>query len=450
MKPDRLKKIFAETLVTSAVKDEPKAQSPRVPRRNRGTTQLHEIANPEQLSYDIEPISTWDLYQFPKKVPFKLFWERPIAFYFKDCALLPIFILSNPICTDMKMNNLCLLISAITLNIVFSYASSAQDSPLKSVPSGISENLELNSSYTRIRIGEPMLNGEASADDVIGRWNLILDMNGKEAPSWLEVKLSGFKVLVGHFVGDDGSARPISEVHYDNGKISFSIPPQWQVSDKNLVFEGQFENGMLTGTIQHPSGGVYPFVGKRAPSLVRDQQPRWGQPIALFNGKDLGGWYADKPENQWEVKNGVLTSAKSGANLISDEKFEDFQLNVVFRYPEGSNSGIFLRGRYEVQIQDDMGKAPNSLLFGGIYGFLTPNEMVALKAGEWQTFHITLVGRRITVVANGRTIIADQIIPGITGGALDSREDEPGPLMLQGDHGPIEFQKIELVRGIMD
>lgn len=348
----------------------------------------------------------------------------------------------------MKMNNLWLFIAAITLNIALYNSSCAQDNPKTSVSSGISENLDLGASYTRIRIGNSALDGEASADDVIGRWNLSLDMNGKEAPSWLEVKLSGFKVLVGYFVGDDGSARPISEVHYDNGKIHFSIPPQWQVSDRNLVFEGQYDNGMLTGVIQHPSGGVYPFVGVRAPSLVREQAPRWGQPIALFNGNDLSGWYADKAENQWEVKDGILTSAKSGANLITQDKFEDFQLRVVFRYPEGSNSGVFLRGRYEVQIQDDYGKEPNSLLFGGIYGFLTPNEMAALKAGEWQTFHITLVGRRLTVVANGKTIITDQIIPGITGGALDSREGEPGPIMLQGDHGPVEFQKIELVKGM--
>lgn len=285
---------------------------------------------------------------------------------------------------------------------------------------------------------------QAESKDLIGRWNITLDMDGKEAPSWLEVKLSGFKVLVGYFVGDDGSARPISQVHFDNGKVHFSIPPQWQDSMNDLVFEGSLANGKLNGTIQYPNGKRYSFVGERAPALVREKQPKWGEKIAIFNGKDLTGWYADKSDNQWEVKNGILTSSRSGANLITLEKFEDFELEVEFRYPEGSNSGVFLRGRYEVQIQDDYGKEPSNVLFGGIYGFLTPNEMAAGKAGEWQTFQIKLIGRRLTVVANGKTVICDQIIPGITGGALDSKEGLPGPIMLQGDHGPVEFRKIEM------
>jgi|GEM_PF-271094 len=288
----------------------------------------------------------------------------------------------------------------------------------------------------------------AEPKDIIGRWNLTLDMNGKEAPSWLEVKLSGISTLVGYFVGDDGSARPVSKVNFENGKYSFSIPPQWQVSNNDLKFEGVLEAGKLVGTIHHPSGKNYAFVGERAPSLVREKKPSWGQAIKLFNEKDLSGWHADKTENQWAVKNGILTSDKSGANLITDAKFEDFKLNVQFRYPEGSNSGIFLRGRYEVQIQDDYGQEPSNVLFGGVYGFLTPNEMAAGKAGEWQNYEITLIGRRLTIVANGKTIICDQIIPGITGGALDSKEGLPGPIMLQGDHGPVEFKSIELIPAV--
>ncbi|RZS98241.1 3-keto-disaccharide hydrolase [Cecembia calidifontis] len=297
-----------------------------------------------------------------------------------------------------------------------------------------------------LHIGQ--VKAQTESKDLIGRWNITLDMDGREAPSWLEVKLSGFKVLVGYFVGDDGSARPISQVHFDNGKVHFSIPPQWQDSNKDMKFKGSLTQGKLNGTIQYPNGKRYPFVGERAPALVREKEPTWGTPIALFNGRDLSGWHADKDQNQWEVKNGILTSSKSGANLISNEKFEDFQLLVEFRYPEGSNSGIYLRGRYEVQIQDDYDKEPSNVLFGGVYGFLTPNEMAAGKAGEWQTFQIKLIGRRLTVVANGKTVICDQIIPGITGGALDSKEGLPGPIMLQGDHGPVEFRKIELVKAV--
>ena len=131
-------------------------------------------------------------------------------------------------------------------------------------------------------------------------------------------------------------------------------------------------------------------------------------------------------------------------NLITNELFTDFKLHIEFRYPKGSNSGIYLRGRYEVQVEDNYGRDPESTLFGGIYGFLTPNQMAAKKHGEWQSYDITLIGRRVSIVANGIKIINDQIIPGITGGALDSKEGNPGPIMLQGDHGVIEYRNISM------
>ncbi|SEJ75123.1 protein of unknown function [Cyclobacterium xiamenense] len=282
------------------------------------------------------------------------------------------------------------------------------------------------------------------SEELLGKWDLTVTMDGKEVPSWLEVKLSGIRTLVGYFVAHNGSARPISEVHFDQGTVRFSIPPQWDDSDRDMVFEGRLQEGKLCGTITSSMGDTHSFMGVKAPLLVRETAPKWGKTMALFNGKNLDGWHADQAGNQWKVVNGILTSEQAGANLISDEKFEDFKLHVEFRYPEGSNSGIYLRGRYEVQIEDNKGTPPSSIYFGGVYGFLTPNEMVAAGPGVWQSFEITLIGRRVTIVANGKEIICDQIIPGITGGALDSREGEPGPLMLQGDHGAIEFRKIEL------
>jgi len=202
------------------------------------------------------------------------------------------------------------------------------------------------------------------------------------------------------------------------------------------------ENDKLTGFITSPLGATHAFVGERAPSLTRMTPPVWGEPVAIFNGRDLDGWYAQKPNNQWIAENGILKSPKSGSNLITTQKFDDFKLHLEFRYPAGSNSGVYLRGRYELQIIDSKGLEPSSIYLGGIYGFLTPNENVAKSPGEWQTYDITLIGRRVTVEANGKTIICDQIIPGITGSALDSREGEPGPLLLQGDHGPVEFRNI--------
>lgn len=284
----------------------------------------------------------------------------------------------------------------------------------------------------------------AQTDDeaLIGRWDLTVNMGYKIAPSWLEVKRSGIKTLVGYFVADGGSARPISKVNFTSGKISFSIPAQWEDSDKDMVLEGTLKDGKFSGTIISSKGEHYTWTAERAPSLQRSKTPVWGTPIALLNGKNLDGWHTDRNDNQWLVENGILKAPRSGANIISDKKFEDFKLHIEFRYPEGSNSGVYLRGRYEVQVEDSRGKEPSSVYFGGVYGFVTPNEMAVKAPGEWQTFDITLIGRRVTVIANGKTIICDQIIPGITGGALDSKEGEPGPIMLQGDHGAIEYRNI--------
>jgi len=279
-------------------------------------------------------------------------------------------------------------------------------------------------------------------DPVIGRWDLTVDMGDKIVPSWLEVKLSGLKTLVGYFVAEGGSARPISRVFSKDGKINFSIPTQWDLIDRDMVLEGTLKDGKLSGTIISTKGPKYTWTGVRAPSLWRTEAPVWGTPIKLFDGKTTAGWHPSGKTNQWTVVNGVLTSPKSGSNIISDQTFNDFKLHIEFRYPKESNSGVYLRGRYEVQVEDNKGKEPSSTYFGGVYGFLTPNEMAAKSAGEWQSYDIVLVGRKLTVVANGKKIICDQNIPGITGGALDSNEGAPGPIMLQGDHGPIEYRNI--------
>lgn len=280
--------------------------------------------------------------------------------------------------------------------------------------------------------------------DIIGRWDLTVNKEGKTVPSWMEVKLSGVKTLVGYFVADGGSARPIAKIISANGKISFTIPPQWDRSDRDMVFEAVLDNDKLTGTITSSLGKQFSFKGERAPLLKRAARPVWGAPVKLLNQNGTAGWHPSGETNQWMVENGILRSPKSGSNLITDKTFNDFKLHIEFRYPKGSNSGVYLRGRYEVQVEDNKGMETSSTLLGGIYGFLTPNEMVAKSPGEWQSFDITLVGRRVTIIANGKAVIVDQIIPGITGGALDSKEGDPGPIMLQGDHGPIEYRNIIL------
>jgi len=282
-----------------------------------------------------------------------------------------------------------------------------------------------------------------SISDVIGRWDITVHSSERETPSWLEIQLSGFSTLVGRFVGGGGSARPVSKINYNQGKISFSIPPQWEKEDKDLTVEGTLQGDSLVGTMVAPNGKEYQWVGRRAPSLKRTKPPVWGVPVSLFNGHDLKGWHANG-NNQWLAEGGVLRSPHSGANIVTDGKFSDFKLHIEFRCPAGSNSGVYLRGRYEVQIEDGEGLHPAFDQISGVYGFLTPSENASKGAGVWQMYDITLVGRMVTVVFNGKTVICNQEIPGITGGALDSREGEPGSIYLQGDHGPIEYRNIRI------
>ena len=282
---------------------------------------------------------------------------------------------------------------------------------------------------------------KADMPAIIGRWDLTIDMNGKKAPSWFEVHHSGVKTLVGAFVGSGGSARPISKVNWENNKVSFSIPPQWESGTGDVSINATLENDALTGTITYSDGKTDNFTGVRAPSLERTGEPVWGKSIELFNGKDLTGWHA-MGTNQWVVENGVLKSPHSGANLLTDQTFTDFKLHIEFRFPKGSNSGVYLRGRYEMQIEDDeVGQQAKEQL-GAIYGFIEPSVRAGKGAGEWQTYEVTLIGRMLTVVLNGKTTICNREIPGITGGALNSNEGEPGPLYIQGDHGPIEYRNI--------
>jgi len=281
----------------------------------------------------------------------------------------------------------------------------------------------------------------ADSVSIEGRWDITIDVNGQPQPSWLEVRLSGNRTLVGDFVGTGGSARPVSQVHYAGGRLHFSIPPQWEGGNGALVVEGEVKGAGLAGSITYPDGKQYSWTAERAPVLKRNKPPVWGKPIRLFNGRNLTGWHA-MGENQWQVKNGILVNPRSGSNLATDAKFTDFKLHIEFRYPAGSNSGVYLRGRHEVQIEDSRGKEPSLVGFGALYGFIAPSEQAARAPGEWQTYDITLVGRMLTVVANGKTIICNREIPGITGGALDSKEGQPGPFYLQGDHGPIEYRNI--------
>src|SRR5882724_11491865 len=296
----------------------------------------------------------------------------------------------------------------------------------------------------------PIAAQEPARPPVIGTWDLTLTArDGRPLPSWLEVHVSGNGVLVGRFQGVVGSVRPISRLTYASDTLRFAIPPQWEAGTADLQFAAVAQGDGLSGTITDPSGTPYAFTAVRAPALRR-ATPVWGAARQLFDGKDLGGWHAVGGTNQWSAVNGVLTNAKGGANLVTDAVFTDFKLHVEVRYPPRGNSGVYLRGRHEMQVEDSVVTNADAEATGGlgaIYGFVIPNQNASNGAGKWETLDVTLVGRLVTVVLNGTRIISEAEIPGPTGGALDSKEGAPGPIMLQGDHGPVEYRNLTITPG---
>jgi hypothetical protein len=286
-------------------------------------------------------------------------------------------------------------------------------------------------------------NNPESVNAFLGRWDLMLEAPDREYPSWLELRQESGQ-LKARMVSRWGNARALPKVDLSNGRLTFVSPKEEEERPDDMAFEGKLIGKTLSGTTTGPDGTPWQWTGQRAPALNRESAPKWGKPISLFNGKDLAGWRMKGPGTTvWKVENGNLLSPGNGPELIHDAKFEDFKLHVEFNCGANSNSGIYLRGRYEVQVETDSLEEPPSHHMGGVYGFLAASPELPRKPGEWQSFDITLVGRWITVVQNGQTIIDKQEIPGITGGALDSHEELPGPIYLQGsEKGLVAYRSI--------
>jgi hypothetical protein len=182
-----------------------------------------------------------------------------------------------------------------------------------------------------------------------------------------------------------------------------------------------------------------------APELKAQAAVRWGSPVTLFNGRDLRGWRYSDPaaRTHWVVTDGTLLSQGQGSDLQTLKKFRDFKLHIEFNCAANSNSGVYLRGRYEVQIEDGPPPEPLNQRLGGIYGFLAPQPAPQRLSGRWRSYDITLVGRYVTVALDGQTILDHQEIPGPTGGALDSHEASAGPIYLQGsEEGLVAYRNI--------
>jgi hypothetical protein len=283
----------------------------------------------------------------------------------------------------------------------------------------------------------------SSAWPFLGRWDLTLKAPDHDYPSWLELEEEGGQ-LKAQMVGRWGNARPLPKAVLSDGQLTFVSPKEEEDSKTDLVFQGKLTGKTLSGTVNGPDGKTWQWVGVKAPALLKTGAPAWGEPVRLFNGKDLTGWTMSGSGPQvWSVHDGTIVTPGHGSELVSNAKFQDFKLHIEFNCGTDSNSGVYLRGRYEVQIETESQAEPPSHHTGGVYGFLAPSPELPRSPDVWQTFDITLIGRRVTVVQNGTTIIDNQEIPGITGGAVDSHEAAPGPIYLQGsEKGHVAFRNI--------
>jgi hypothetical protein len=296
-----------------------------------------------------------------------------------------------------------------------------------------------------------------------GRWALTIPGGGA---GWLGVEEKG-GALQGSILWGGGSVVPVQSVKIEGDKLIVTRKHNGKAKDES----GKEINVINVETITATTTGQdlsltteqsdykgnkskpTPFTGHKiapvpaAPDLAK---VKFGTPVPLFNGKDLAGWRLldPKADNGWSVVDGVLQNrvekGKHCGNLRTDAEFEDFNLKLELRTQAGSNSGIYLRGIYEVQVAESFGKPLDSHNMGALYSRITPSLAAEKAIGEWQTLNITLVQRHLTVVLNGKTIIDNQPVLGCTGGALWSDETKPGPIYLQGDHTNIDYRNMVL------
>jgi Domain of Unknown Function (DUF1080) len=277
-----------------------------------------------------------------------------------------------------------------------------------------------------------------------GRWDITVLNEPRARVWWLEVTGAGSTQMAGRFVGAQGGGMdPISQISLKNGDLEFEL--------KKGTYRAKLIGAKLQGTFapDGQSDRKLTWTGERAPEIRETDDGSWkpGKPIDVFNGKDLSGWHSRLTGHDigWKVTDGMMNNGNAGVpDLVSDAKFWNFALHVEYRIGKGSNSGVGLRGRYEVQILDDNGRPLDVHSNGALYSRIVPSKEASRPPGEWQSFDIRLVGRDVTVVLNDQKIIDKQVVEGLTAIANDPNEGKPGPIILQGDHGPVEFRKIEL------
>ena len=288
---------------------------------------------------------------------------------------------------------------------------------------------------------------------------------------WLGVE-EGNGRLQASLLWGGGSVVPLESAKIEDGKLVLTRKHTSQRKDasgkevkvtttETIVAQAEGDSLKLTSTKPRANGqgeDRAEFSGRRAPPMPPApdlNRVKFGQPIRLFNGRDLAGWRLTDPNalSGWRVKDGVLVNEvsqekgkphKNYGNLRTDGEFEDFNLALEVRVPKGGNSGVYLRGIYEVQVADSYGKPLDSHNMGAIYSRIKPTDSAEKPPGEWQKLDLTLVDRHVNVILNGKTIIANQPLLGCTGGALWSDAFRPGPIYIQGDHTGVDYRSLVL------
>ena len=285
-------------------------------------------------------------------------------------------------------------------------------------------------------------NAARNADPFTGRWDLVVTpktAGAKAYPDWMEVGVKDGARAV-RIQPRAGSAFYAKEFKVDGTHLSVISGIDGITWDLSLI------GGKLSGIEKHGATVFADLAGAPAPALKHAPPKAWTAAEPIFTGKDLTGWEPTDPAaaNHWTVKDGELLNESKGANLKTTRKFDDFKLHIEFNCPDDGNSGIYLRGRYEVQVEYEKVDANDKFhSIGSVYSMIAPAVELPRTPGKWETFDITLVGRWLTVVRNGVKTIDNQEIAGSTGGALDSNEGEPGPFFLQGDHtGGMKYRNI--------
>ncbi len=308
--------------------------------------------------------------------------------------------------------------------------------------------------------------------EFLGQWTI--DIDGGSSVGWLEVRQED-NYLDADVLWGGGSVLPVSAVFLvqdhklivqrsnnvvrkrdeNNNPVKSQTVASWM----EITKEGNKIDGILLSPHRNGIGvDTTTFTGTLLPPVPPApdlSKVKFGDPITLFNGKDLTGWKltVEKQTNGFKVVDGLLVNDPvqtegqphiSYGNLRTEKEFEDFNLKIDVNVPAGSNSGVYLRGIYEIQVMDSYKKELDPHNMGAVYSRIKPTIGAEKPAGEWQTMDITLCDRHITIILNGIKIIDNQAVNGPTGGALHSDVFAPGPIYLQGDHGKVSYRNIIL------